>query len=406
VLISALDTVRIAKAWSEQRLWQAVMLACAAAMLSLATYHLFLLPQGGVSERRQSARQVAGDFVSTAITFFHKRDFWGMIAFVFLYRLGEGLILMESQLFLQGPQASGGLGLTAGEVSSIEAIYGTVATIIGGLLGGGFAGKLGLPRSLWMLGLSMNIPHFTYVFLSHYAASGHGLPYTTIVAMVSLEAFGYGFGMIGNMIYIMQQLAPGRCTMTHFAFATALMNLVLVPTAMASGPLADWLGFSPFFFVVMFASVPSILAAFYAPFPQKEDDQTGLADSAMALCTIDDPTRLTVVEKTVQRLAGRASLCAMLNIVTILIVDAKILGSLQGQASGTGRIQLGLLLIVASGKLFLSRQTWRYAAAAATATSGTSENSYLGNARGAKVATLLCAVVSLAVLAFAARMTR
>ena len=66
--------------------------------------------------------------------------------------------------------------------------------------------------------------------------------------MVSLEKFGYGFGMVGNMIYMMQQLAPGRCTMTHYAFATALMNLVLVPTAMVSGPLAEWLGFSMFFF--------------------------------------------------------------------------------------------------------------------------------------------------------------
>jgi PAT family beta-lactamase induction signal transducer AmpG len=99
------------------------------------------------------------------------------------------------------------------------------------------------------------------------AAAGHGLGYGTIVTMVSIEKFGYGFGMVGNMIYMMQQLAPGRCTMTHYAFATALMNLVLVPTAMVSGPLAEWLGFSTFFFVVMFASVPSVLAAWRAPVP-------------------------------------------------------------------------------------------------------------------------------------------
>ena len=187
------------------------------------------------------------------------------------------------------------------------------------------AGKLGLSRSLWILGLALNFPHFTYVFLSHLAAAGHGLPYGTIVTLVTIEKFGYGFGMVGNMIYMMQQLAPGRCTMTHYAFATALMNLVLVPTAMVSGPLAEWLGFSTFFFVVMFASVPSVLAAWRAPFPQKDDDHVAFGDSATAVVTVDDPTRLTAVELAVQALAGRASIFAMLNILTILVVDAKIL---------------------------------------------------------------------------------
>jgi hypothetical protein len=92
----------------------------------------------------------------------------------------------------------------------------------------------------------------------------------------------------------------------------------------------------------------------------------------------------------------------MLNLVTILIVDAKILGSLQGRAAGQGLTQLGLLLAVAGGKLVLSWQTFRCAAAAAAA-SRASEKNYLGNARGAKVVTVVCAAVSVAVLAFAAR---
>ncbi len=92
----------------------------------LAAYHVFLLPAVSITDRPHSVRQVVADFVGTATTFFHKRAFWGMIAFVFLYRLGEGLILQEGQLFLQSAQGHGGLGLTAGEVSNIEAVYGTV----------------------------------------------------------------------------------------------------------------------------------------------------------------------------------------------------------------------------------------------------------------------------------------
>jgi PAT family beta-lactamase induction signal transducer AmpG len=210
--------------------------------------------------------------------------------------------------------------------------------------------------------------------------------------------------MIGNMIYMMQQLAPGRCTMTHYAFATSLMNLVLVPTAMVSGPLAERLGFSTFFFVVMFASVPSVLAAWRAPFPLKDDEphDTGRAD--LAVVTVDDPTRLNTVEKTVQALSGRASIYAMLNILTILIIDAKILGSLQGMAAGSGRKQFGLLLLVVVMKGYFAWQTYRLAGEAAVAAAPAGEKNYLGNARGAKIATMVCGVVTLGILTFAGQM--
>ena len=76
------------------------------------------------------------------------------------------------------------------------------------------------------------------------------------------------------------KLAPGRFKMTHYAFGTALMNLVLVPTQMLSGPLADWLGYRGFFALVLLASVPSIWAAWRAPFPRSSDPE---ARSARAL---------------------------------------------------------------------------------------------------------------------------
>jgi PAT family beta-lactamase induction signal transducer AmpG len=47
------------------------------------------------------------------------------------------------------------------------------------------------------------------------------------------------------------------------------MNLVLVPTQMISGPLADRLGYRVFFLVVVLVSIPSIVAAWLAPFPNE-----------------------------------------------------------------------------------------------------------------------------------------
>lgn len=406
LLISQLDALKTANGWSEQKMWTGVMLVCGASMVLLAVYHIFQLPSGSISQRPESAGQVVGDFLETAATFFQKRAFWGMIAFVFLYRLGEGLILMEGPLFLQSAVTQGGLGLTAGQVSNIDAVYGTIASIVGGLLGGWFAGKLGLSRSLWILALCLNIPHFTFVYLSHIAAAGHGAEYGTIITMVSLEKFGYGFGMVGNMIYMMQQLAPGRSTMTHYAFATALMNLVLVPTNMISGPLAEALGFSTFFFVVMFASIPSVWAAWSAPFPLDADNRANEASGAdeQVLITVDDPTRLSKVQRVVQLMAGQASIYALLQILTILIADAKILGSLQGRAAGEGHTQFYFLLGSLALKVFLAERTLHHARAASLEAKTNGETVYVRNAVGARVVTAICALVSIGILVFAARL--
>jgi PAT family beta-lactamase induction signal transducer AmpG len=380
-------------------MWQAVMIACAGSMGLLAVYHLFFLPKGSTTERPHSAKQVVQEFVGTAESFFHKRMFWGMIAFVFLYRLGEGLITMEGQLFLQSSVEKGGLGLSVDQVSNIDAVYGTIANLAGGLLGGLFVSRLGLSRSLWILGLCLNIPHITFVVLSHLAAAGHGLPYSTIVTLVSIEKFGYGFGFVGNMIYMMQQLAPGRSTMTHYAYATALMNLMLVPTNMISGPLAEMLGYSTYFIVMMAASIPSAWAAFKAPFPHKHDDHG--AESGI---TADDPTRLSPAEREAQRLAGRASMFAMLNILTLLVADSWILGTLQGMAQGQGMFQFTLLVGTTILKGLFTYKTFEIAARATADAREIGRTVYLGNARGAKIATIVCGLVTIAVLAFGARM--
>ncbi len=401
-LVWSVDKVRIAYNWTPVHMWACIFAVCGTAMVLFAVYHYFYLPVGSVVEKPESAKAVMRDFLATAETFFHKRAFWGMIAFVFLYRLGEGLLLLETQLFLQSSTADGGLGLTAGQVSAIDAIWGTGAMLVGGLIGGWFVSRRGLRATLPILGLCLNIPHLTYVVLSQVGAAGHSASYSLIVSMVVIEKLGYGFGFVGNMIYMMQQIAPGRATMTHYAFATALMNLTLVPTNMISGPLADWLGFSTYFLVVMFASVPSAWAAFKAPFPRNDDPEH--PPTADVTITADDPTQLTPVQRRVQTIAGQASMYAMLNLLTLLIADAKVLGTLQGKAAGTGQVQFFVLVGIAVVKGFFSLMTLRLAARATAEARQNGETHYVLNARGARITTYVCAVLTLAILVFGARM--
>jgi PAT family beta-lactamase induction signal transducer AmpG len=247
--------------------WAIAIGASAATMGLLAAFHSLVLPAGSPPRRPADAREVVATFVEAVRAFFRKPAIVGMLAFVFLYRTGEGFLLVEAPLFMQTPVQHGGLGLTLAQKAFVDGTVSTTVSVVGGLLGAKVASVLGLRRSLVLLALSMNIPHLCYVFLSFAGSPQAPLSLHTIQILVSIEKFGYSFGFVGNMLYMMQQLAPGPYKMTHYAFATALMNLVLVPTQMVSGPLADWLGYRAFFVLVLVASIPSVIAAWRAPFP-------------------------------------------------------------------------------------------------------------------------------------------
>lgn len=243
------------------------------ALLGLAIYHRFMLPTGSVAQRPHSVGEVVNTFWDAFVDFFKKPYIWGMLLFVLFYRASEGLLLVEGPLFLQASPDAGGVGLTLKEKGIIDGTISTFVSLGAGLLGGAFMSKYGLRRNtLFFMALCLNIPHLTFVILSQLAGPGHTLSLWTIGTLVTIEKFGYSFGMVANMLYMMQQISPGKYHMTHYAFANSIMNLTLVPTQMISGPLADHFGYKTYFIIVMFAAIPSLLGAWFAPFPRKPDN--------------------------------------------------------------------------------------------------------------------------------------
>jgi MFS transporter, PAT family, beta-lactamase induction signal transducer AmpG len=254
--------------------WAIALGLSVATMAGLGVYHSFVLPTGSIPHRPNDSREVMTTFVDQWLDFFRKPKIWLMLLFVFLYRSGEGFLLIEAPLFMQAKLSDGGLGLSLEQKGLIDGLISTIVSLVAGIAGGTFIAKYGLKRSIVFMALCMNVPHLCYIFLSQAVAPGSPLSMTTISVLVSIEKFGYSFGMVANMLYMMQQLSPGKYHMTHYAFCTALMNLVLVPTQMASGPLADWMGYRNFFIFVLVASIPSVIAAWFAPFPNTTEGGT------------------------------------------------------------------------------------------------------------------------------------
>ena len=372
--------------------WTYALFAAGGLMALFGLYHSVVLPTGSVPEakQRQSARQVFSEFLDSAADFCNKRSLWGMLAFVFFYRSAEGLLLVEAPLFLQGCLEQGGLQLSLVDKGTIDGTISTVASIVGGLIGGVFISRFSLKKTLVFLAVCMNVPHACYLYLSYAVSPTNPLSYDTIALMVGLEKFWYGFGFVGNMLYMMQQIAPGKFKMTHYAFATAFMNLVLVPTQMASGPLADSMGFESYFLFVFVAAVPSLAAAWFAPFPQSEatDDDS----------SVDDEGRLSEDDKALQAAARRATILALLAAALFLYPDILTIGWSSSTQSG-GWLVVFLLWFAISTvlKLWLALRAIR-AGRAALELSRTlaGGKAYVSNAKGAVIGGGVMIAVSLA----------
>ncbi len=261
--------------------WGLALLASSAVLMALAAYHCRALPRAEAPERPQTLRDAGRIFWSQWVDFFSKPGIGSMLLFVAAYRCGEGLVLMETPLFLQASTADGGLGLcaTAGvnldcphalsHKALLDGFINGVVAMTSSIGGGLYVARTGLTRkTLLLMAACMNVPNLTLLLLSFLVREGgEPVPLWLIALLVAIEKSGFAFGMVANMLYMMQVISPGRYPMTHYACCTAIMHLVMVPAQVVSGPLADAMGYRGLFALACVATLPSFLVAARAPLP-------------------------------------------------------------------------------------------------------------------------------------------
>ena len=242
--------------------WTVVLLILCGTLVALGLYHLRALPSGGSASEGRSLRDGLSGLREVIGAFFTKRHIWYYIAFIILYRLGEGFVMKIVPLFLKADTASGGLGLSNQQIGLYYGTFGAGAFLIGSLLAGYYIARRGLRRTLFTLCCIFNLPFGVYALLAWFQPQSMWIVGGGIV----LEYFGYGFGFVGLTLFMMQQVAPGRHQMAHYAFASGIMNLSVMLTGAVSGYLSDALGYGMFFLAVMLATVPAFLVTWFVPF--------------------------------------------------------------------------------------------------------------------------------------------
>lgn len=247
--------------------WMIIMGSCGAIMLLLGFYHVRMLPSGGgataqIKDFRDTMRELFGVILS----FFEKKYIWWYILFIILYRFAEGYVMKIVPLFLKASVEEGGLGLTEQQIGLYYGTFGAAAFVLGSFLAGYFIAHRGLRKTLFTLCCIFNLPFAVYPVLAVWQPSDPLL----IGSAIIFEYFGYGFGFVGLTLFMMQQIAPGKHQMAHYAFASGFMNLGVMIPGMMSGFLSDWLGYKDFFIYVLIATIPAFLITWFIPFTYKD----------------------------------------------------------------------------------------------------------------------------------------
>ena len=233
--------------------WTIVFCILAAMMAALGLYNGWALPpaknQLSVDTNAAAIARTLGEVI---VEFFRKPGIWVCIVFIILFRAGEAQVQTIGPLFLREARQLGGLGLTTAEVGAVYGTVGTVAFIVGSIAGGYFTSWLGLKRAILPLILAVNLPNLVFWYLS--AAQPDNL--SVIGAALSMEMFGYGFGFVGLILYMMQVVAPGKYQTAHYAFATGIMQLGFSLFKWVSGDIQLALGYQNFFIWVLAAALP------------------------------------------------------------------------------------------------------------------------------------------------------
>lgn len=244
--------------------WTIIMAVIGGIMVILGLYNAKFVPSEVKkdAEERPGFKETMVELGNVFVDLFRKRHILYYIFFIILYRFAEGFVMKIVPLFLKADRADQGLGLSEKEIGLCYGTFGAAAFVIGSILAGYYVAHRGLQKSLFSLCCVFNLPFVAYTLLAVYQPESLVL----IGGGIVLEYFGYGFGFVGLTLFMMQQIAPGKHQMAHYAFASGIMNLGVMLPGILSGYVSDWLGYRHFFIFVLFCTIPAFLITWFVPF--------------------------------------------------------------------------------------------------------------------------------------------
>lgn len=180
------------------------------------------------------------------LEFFSRPGALMMLLFILLYKVGDSMASEMLSPFMVD------LGVSKTDYAMIVKVFGMIALMAGGLIGGLVVYRLGIVPSLFILGFLQMISTAGFVILAY---TGNHLP--TLTAVIAFETISSGLGQTAFVAF-MASLTNKRFTATQYALLTSFMGIPRVFAGSTTGILATWLGWEGFFLLCTLIALPGL----------------------------------------------------------------------------------------------------------------------------------------------------
>ena len=157
------------------------------------------------------------------------------------------------------------MGFTYAQIATVVKLYGIIATLAGGFLGGIVVARSGIMRSLLICGILQGISNLPFAYL---ATQGNSLTWLTISVVSDNLASAMA---TSAFVAYMSFLCNAAYTATQYALLSSLMALPRDLLSSTSGWLADHTTWPVFFTITAVLSLPGLIVLGFLnrKFPQK-----------------------------------------------------------------------------------------------------------------------------------------
>ncbi len=167
-----------------------------------------------------------------------------LLALIGLYRITDIVPGVISNVFYQD------MGFSKPEIATAVKTFGVVVSIAGGFLGGIFATRYGVMRTLMWGAILTAITNMVFVWLAY---EGHNMP--VMYAAVTADNLAAGFASAAFVAFL-SSLTSISFTAVQYAIFSSLMTLLPKTIGGYSGTIVDSIGYPGFFTFVTLIGIP------------------------------------------------------------------------------------------------------------------------------------------------------
>ncbi|MDA0712410.1 MAG: AmpG family muropeptide MFS transporter [bacterium] len=179
---------------------------------------------------------------------FTERKYWLIIIlFIVFYKLGDAFAgNMSNPFFIE-------IGFTKIEIANISKLFGFIATIVGGFIGGVMVSRFGLMRGLLICGIFQLLSNLVFSLQAYV-----GNDISMLMVTIATENITSGMGTAAFVAYL-SGLCNASYSATQYALLSSFASVGRTFLASSAGLLAENVTWITYFILTTLIAVPGIL---------------------------------------------------------------------------------------------------------------------------------------------------